>query len=74
MGNYKRKYPVPLREIKIENQTDNQCVCQCLEMRQRGFLLSTSIYCIVLIVELTEVSNTNVLLPLWNLYFSRAVG
>lgn len=80
-GNYKRKHLLPPGEIKIENQTDQpMCVSMHRSETQRvdadvhSFLLSASIYCIVLIVEDTEVYDTDVLLPLWNIHFSEAVG
>lgn len=81
MRNYKRKHIMPPREIKIENQTD-QPMCMSMHRSEKekvdadihSFLFSASIYCIVLIVEDTEVYDTDVLLPLSNIYFSETVG
>lgn len=81
MSNYKRKHLMPPGEIKIENQTD-QPMCVSIHRSEKekvdadvhSFLLSASIYCIVLIVEDTEVYDTDVLVPLWNIHFSETVG
>ena len=81
MSNYKRKHLMPPGEIKIKNQTD-QPMCVSIHKSEKekvdadvhSFLLSASIYCIVLIVEDTEVYDTDVLLPLWNIHFSETVG
>ena len=72
---------MPPGEIKIENQTD-QPMCMSMHRSKKekvdadihSFLLSASIYCIVLIVEDTEVYDTDILLPLWNIHFSETVG